>query len=237
MGAGRTMSKLQIKYVLRSPAGESLQIPLEFEEEDFSLCVPERESWPEWTRLDTHLCPHCTLDRGLSPCCPLARCLVGVVEATADLVSHDPVQAEAIVPERRIVVDTTVGDALRSLMGLMIPASGCPHTAHFKPMARFHLPFSTAEETLYRVCSMHRLAQRLRASAGLEPDDAFDRLTQIYADINLVNTHVAQRLLDARGEDSSRSAVALLDVFAQLIPFQFDQALEQLRGLFGAYLR
>jgi hypothetical protein len=31
--------------------------------------------------------------------------------------------------------------------------------------------------------------------------------------------------------------VALLDVFAQLIPFQFDQALEELRELFGAYLR
>ncbi|MBW2276737.1 MAG: hypothetical protein JRF63_04545, partial [Deltaproteobacteria bacterium] len=160
-----------------------------------------------------------------------------VVEATAELVSHNEVRAEAVVPERRIVVDTNVGEALRSLMGLIIPTSGCPHTAYFRPMARFHLPFSSAEETLFRVCSMHRLAQRMRVVAGLEQDEAFDGLTQVYADINLVNSHVAERLLDAAGEDSSRSAVALLDVFAQLIPFQFDQALEELRGLFGAYLR
>jgi hypothetical protein len=228
---------MQIRYALHFPDGAALEIPFECEEEEFTVVVPERESWPAWTRLDSHKCGHCPLDAETHPQCPLARALVGIVEATADLVSHDPVVAEAIVSERRISVDTTAGDALRSLMGLIIPASGCPHTAHFKPMARFHLPFSTAEETLYRVCSMYTLAQRLRVGAGLEPDDAFEGLTRIYADINSVNTHVAERLLEAAGEDSSRSAVALLDVFAQLIPFQFDQALEQLRGLFGAYLR
>jgi hypothetical protein len=231
------MATMQIRYVLRRPDGIELELPLGFEEPDFDFVVPERETWPDWTRLEAHICSHCPLDPATSPRCPLAAALVGVVEATAELVSHDEVCAEAVVPERRIVVETTVGDALRSLMGLIIPTSGCPHTAYFKPMARFHLPFSSAEETLYRVCSMHRLAQRMRVAAGLVEDEAFDLLTRVYADVNLVNTHVAQRLLDAAGEDSSRSAVALLDVFAQLIPFQFDQAIEELRGLFGAYLR
>lgn len=231
------MATMQIRYALHFPDGTDLELPFEFEEQEFAFVVPMRESWPAWTLLDAHKCGHCPLEAETAPRCPLASALVGIVEATADLVSHDPVMAEAIVPERRIAVDTTVGDALRSLMGLIIPASGCPHTANFKPMARFHLPFSNAEETLYRVCSMYTMAQRLRAGAGLEPDDAFEGLARIYADVNLVNTHVAQRLLDAAGEDSSRSAVALLDVFAQLIPFQFEQALEQLRGLFGAHLR
>ena len=51
-----------------------------------------------------------------------------------------------------------------------------------------------------------------------------------------VNQHVVDRLQDAAGRDSSRSAVALLDVFAQLIPFQFDQLVGELRPLFAAYL-
>jgi hypothetical protein len=232
-----TVETLEIRYVLSFPDGVVLELPLEFTEGTFEFVVAERESWPDWTRLDNHRCDHCPLDAAISPECPLARALVGIVEATANLVSHTEVQATAIVPERRIVVDTTVGDALRSLMGLIIPTSGCPHTAYLRPMARFHLPFSSSDETLYRVCSMHRLAQRMRAVAGLDEDGAFDDLTRVYADINVVNTQVAERLLEAAGKDSSRSAVALLDVFAQLIPFQFDQALEDLRGLFDAYLR
>ena len=231
------MATMKIRYVLGFPDGAKLEFPLEFEQAEFTVVVDDRQSWPEWTRLDAHKCSHCPLDAETTPQCPLARALVPVVEATAELVSHNEVRAEAVVPERRIIVDTNVGEALRSLLGLIIPTSGCPHTAFFRPMARFHLPFSSAEETLYRVCSMHRLAQRMRVVAGLEEDEAFESLTQVYADINLVNTHVAQRLLEAAGEDSSRSAVALLDVFAQLIPFQFDQALEELRGLFGAHLR
>jgi hypothetical protein len=231
------MVAMEIRYVLSFPDGAVLELPFEFEERAFAFVVAERETWPEWARLENHKCGHCPLDAVESPQCPLARALVSVVEATSDLVSHAEVRVDAVAPERRVVVDTTVGDALRSLMGLIIPASGCPHTAYLRPMARFHLPFSSADETLYRVCSMHRLAQRLRGAAGFEEDDAFDTLTEIYSDINLVNTHVAERLLEASGEDSSRSAVALLDVFAQLIPFQFDQALEELRGLFGAYLR
>jgi hypothetical protein len=231
------MSTLQIRYVLGFTDGNRLELALEFAEPGFDVVIADRESWPAWTALGSHQCSHCPLDVEIEPRCPLARALVPVVEATADLVSHEEVRAEAVLPERRIVAETNVGDALRSLMGLIIPASGCPHTAFFKPMARFHLPFSSAAETLFRVCAMHRLAQWMRGAAGLAEDEAFDRLTRIYGDINQVNTHVAERLLDAAGEDSSRSAVALLDVFAQLIPFQFDQALEELRELFGAYLR
>jgi hypothetical protein len=230
------MATIDIKYVFRFADTEALEFPLEFEEPGFALVVPDRGEWPNWTALETHKCAHCPLDPAQSPRCPLAASLVGVVETTGELVSHGELEAEAILPERRIVVSTTAGDALRSLMGLIIPTSGCPHTAFFKPMARFHLPFSSADETLYRVCSMYRLAQHLRSGSGLTPDEAFDALSAIYADVNLVNRHVASRLQDAAGQDSSRSAVALLDVFAQLIPFQFDQLVEELRPLFAAYL-
>jgi hypothetical protein len=230
------MSNVEIKYLFRFADGDDLEFTIEFEEPGFDLVVPERAEWPAWTALDNHKCSHCPLDRAEVPRCPLAQGLVGVVESTDELVSHGELEAEAILPERRILVSTTAGDALRSLLGLIIPTSGCPHTAFFKPMARFHLPFSSSDETLYRVCAMHRLAQHLRSSSGLAPDEAFDALSSIYADINLVNQHVAERLQEAAGRDSSRSAVALLDVFAQLIPFQFDQLVEELRPLFAAYL-
>jgi hypothetical protein len=83
---------------------------------------------------------------------------------------------------------------------------------------------------------MYFMAQHFRARAGEEAEEGLQGLVQIYTDLNLVNQGVAARLQDAAGLDSSRSAVALLDIFAQLIPFTFDQALESLEPLFAAYL-
>ena len=33
--------------------------------------------------------------------------------------------------------------------------SGCPVLEQLKPMARFHLPFASVEETIYRAASMY----------------------------------------------------------------------------------
>jgi hypothetical protein len=121
-------------------------------------------------------------------------------------------------------------------MGLLIPASGCPDTAFLRPMARFHLPFSSPEETFYRAASMYRLAQHVRRGEGLEEDPMFAGLSEAYARLNTVNRHIALRLRAAASRDSARSAVALLDVFAQLLPMQLDEPLDELRPLFAAYL-
>lgn len=234
-----SVATIGIRYGLRFPGGGGLEFPLEFSEEDFTLQVPARSAWPDWTALQRHQCEHCPLTVATSPRCPLAVAIVNVVEATDQLVSHDTVEVEVEVEDadRTIVVTRPAQDALRSLMGLIIPTSGCPHTGYFKPMARFHLPFSTQEETLYRATAMYLMAQQLRRAQELDADPGFDGLADIYADMNLVNIHIAERLQDAADKDSTRNAVALLDVFAQLVPMQLDQALEDLRPLFNAYLR
>lgn len=226
-----------LRYSLRFPGGGGLDFPLEFTPEDFTLLVPVRSEWPDWTALERHQCEHCPLTVATSPRCPLAVAIVNVVEATDQLVSHDTVEVEVANGARTIAVTRPAQDALRSLMGLIIPTSGCPHTGYFRPMARFHLPFSTQDETLYRATAMYLMAQQLRRAQGLEADPGFDGLADIYADINLVNIHVSERLQEAADKDSTRNAVALLDVFAQLVPMQLDQALEDLRPLFDAYLR
>lgn len=233
MGAQATIG---IRYGLRFPGGDGLEFPLAFSVEEFTLQVEERSAWPGWTALERHQCEHCPLTVAAAPRCPLAAAIVNVVEATDQLVSHDTVEVEVVTEARTMVVRRPAQDALRSLMGLIIPTSGCPHTAYFKPMARFHLPFSTQEETLYRATAMYLMAQQLRRAEGRDADPGFDGLVDIYADINLVNIHIAERLQEAADKDSTRNAVALLDVFAQLVPLQLEQALEDLRPLFLAYL-
>jgi hypothetical protein len=230
------MDNHRIHYTLRFPGGGSLEFPLEFTRADFTLVVSER-STPEWTLLERHQCEHCPLDPASSPRCPLAVAILDVVEATDQLVSHDTAEVRVVFETRTLSATVPAADALRSLMGLLIPTSGCPHTAFFRPMARFHLPFSDQDETLYRVTSMYALAQRIRGARGLEVDPGYDGLADVYADINLVNEHVVERLREAADKDSTRNAVTLLDVFAQLVPMQLDEPLDEELPFFGAYTR
>jgi len=126
---------------------------------------------PEWAKLDVHKCPHCPLDATESPWCPAALSISDAVKTLGDLWSHQRVALTVTTPERSFVFDDVqLQDALRSLMGLVLATSGCPHTAFFRPMARFHTPMSSVEETVYRATSMYLLGQWVRRSEGGDTD-------------------------------------------------------------------
>jgi hypothetical protein len=224
-----------VRYDFTLPDGQTLGFELEFDER-FALVQKPREAWPEWTRLDFNKCESCPLRADAAPRCPLATSLVDIVEATSALVSHATVEVAVTAGDRKTVASAKAMDALRSLMGMLIPASGCPRTAFFRPMARFHVPLSDREETLYRATSMFLLAQHIRRSRGLEARPGLGGLAEIYGDLNVVNRHLAERLRAACEKDSALNAVVLLDVFAQLLPMQLDEPLEELIPLFEAYL-
>lgn len=225
-----------VLYTITPQGGERLEFAFEFDDA-FALVRKERGAWPAWTRLELEKCANCPLPADAAALCPLAAGLADVVEATAALVSHTKVEVAATIEGRTTTAAVPAQDALRSLIGMLIPASGCPHTAFFRPMARFHVPLSGPEETLYRATSMFRLAQHLRRSRGLDADDGLGGLVAIYGELNVVNRHLTERLRAACEKDSPLNAVVLLDVFAQLLPMQLDEPLEGLAALFEAYLR
>jgi hypothetical protein len=234
---GKGMDTHRIDYVLTLAQGRRIELSFAFEAGSFALVPAARAIWPAWTALATKQCPHCPLEAGASPRCPLAASLVDIVEATNDVVSHTPLHAEVVTADRTVGVDTTAAGALRSLLGLVIPTSGCPHAAFFRPMARFHLPFSTRGETLYRVTSMYCLAQHLRAERGQDASRDLAPLTHIYENLNLLNRHMADRLRLSCRQDSSINALTLLDCFAQMLPMQLEAPLDELAPLFEAYLK
>lgn len=225
-----------ITYGFAFDDGRRAEFTFRFDPEIFELATAERAEWPDWTHLACERCDGCPLEDGAQRC-PVAAALVDVVESSAGIVSHHGLVATVSSGDRTVTARLSAQDALRSLMGLVIPASGCPDTAFLRPMARFHLPFSSPEETLYRVASMYRLAQHVRRDEGLEEDPGFGGLLAAYDRLNAVNRHLVERLRVATRRDSAPNAVTLLDVFAQLLPMQLDEPLEELRPLFEAYLR
>lgn len=190
---------------------------------------------PSWTVLSFHQCSHCPLDPEKSPHCPLAANMVNIVKRFDKFLPYEKVHLDVTTEERTISQDTTIQAAVGSLMGLVMASSGCPHTAYFKPMARFHLPLASPEETIFRSASMYLMAQYFLNKEGKEVDIELKGLAEIYENIHTVNATIAERFLAAKEKDSSIDAVVQLDIYAMTFLGIPEEPLEDIRPLFHAF--
>lgn len=214
--------------------------------EEFVICIddctleaewPVPDQIPDWTALSFHCCPHCTLNGDEVDHCPLAFKISGIVDRFENLISHDDATVKVACAERMYGNITSVQRGLGSLLGLVIATSGCPHTAFFRPMARFHLPFSSEEETIYRVASMYLLGQFMRKANGADIEVNLEGLSDLYANVETVNSHIAERIRHVTSKDASVNAIILLDFFAKNMPYVIEDELEEIQYIYTAYLQ
>lgn len=230
------MDIISIQYHFTLPDGSKKVFGLQLDEKNLELTSNDNDNLPDWTDLNFNQCPNCLLTTETHPHCPLAVKLVGIVEKFEEILSFDKVHVEVVTKERSISQNTTAQRGISSLMGLIIATSGCPHTAFFKPMARFHLPLASGKETLYRATSMYLLAQYFLKREGDNADLELKRLSEIYKDIQVINISVAKRLRAASNKDSTINAIILLDAFAKSLPTAIGAALKEIRYLFTPFL-
>lgn len=192
---------------------------------------------PEWTKLESGQCENCPLKPEDSPRCPAAVALAGVVEGFRDVLSYEEAQAIVETEGRTSTKTAAVQRTLPSLIGLYMACSGCPILEKLKPMARFHLPFASLDETAYRVVTMYAAAQLVRAKDGKTPDLEFEGLRALYDEINKVNVGFCGRLRAAASEDSLFNSIVSLDLFASVIKVPKRGKLEMVLDLFEGYRR
>ncbi|MEK6744392.1 MAG: hypothetical protein AABZ15_12310 [Nitrospirota bacterium] len=227
----------KIAYAYTFTDGSVIRFDLRLDRGTLSLVAGERTEQPEWTLLQYHQCANCPLDESMYPRCPVAANFSGVVEKFKDFVAHDRVGVTVITDERTYSKDTTVQMGLSPLLGIIMTTSGCPVMEQLKPMVRFHLPFATLEETIFRMVSMHLVAQYLRKQAGKSAEWNLDGLTRVYAQVAQVNKDFVDRLLGAAKNDVNVNALVNLDAFAKMVPLAADSMLEKITPYFSALLR
>ena len=230
------MENITIQYCFKFADETQEVFHLDLDAQNFELIGNVPDNLPQWTSLDFHQCPNCPLSSSTDPNCPLTLHLVNIVEPFNRILSYDEIHVEVITTERCISQRTTAQKGISSLMGIVIATSGCPHTVFLKPMARFHLPLASEEETLYRATSMYLLAQYFLQKEGKKGDLELHGLKQIYDNLQLVNTSIAKRLRAASKTDTSVNAIIMLDMFAKAIPYVIKESLEEIRYLFTPYL-
>ncbi|MBN4080226.1 hypothetical protein JYT31_01040 [Beggiatoa alba] len=229
------MEPLTITYKFKWSSENEYVYSLQLDPDSLEIISPKPDELPDWTRLEFHQCPNCKLNKEESPYCPLAVQLAEINENFNDLVSYEEIQVEVITAERHYSKNTQAQQAISSLMGLIIPCSGCPETRYFRPMARFHLPFSSEQETIYRAASMYLLAQYFTKKSGQVADLELKGLDKIYDAFHEINTCCAGRLRDSSSKDSTVNAVVLLDIFTKTLSYVIEDSLEDIQYLFNSF--
>ena len=234
--ADNVLNNKTFKYIFRIKEDLEIVFGLTIDPVKMQLIVdPTQNNLPHWTELNTHQCPHCPLQVNENPHCPIAIQLVPLVKNFDHLVSYDEISVTVEDGSRTVSQKTTAQRGISSMMGLIIAASGCPHTDFFKTMVWFHLPFSTSEETLWRVTSSYMLAQYFKVQKQQSPDFAFEGLKKIYADIKMVNHYMAKRLTEACKNDSSTNALVILNLYTSAIPRVIDKSLSKIQFMFPPF--
>lgn len=200
------------------------------------IAAPLLGELPAWTALGFKQCPNCPLKPEAHPHCPMAVQLHNIVGRFHATHSIDEVELEVITEQRRVSQTTALQNALASMLGLVFPASGCPRTEGMKPLARFHVPLASEEETVFNVAGMYLLAQYFVNVKNRNGVLSFDGLISAYNDLHVVNKHVASRLQAVTTSDSVKNAITLLDMYSSLMPMLLQDQLVEIRRFFNAYL-
>jgi len=223
----------RIGYRFDLPDGSQKSLEFSFGAEDFRLSNPAPAAPPFWTDLKFNQCANCPLNAAEHPHCPAALQMASAIEPLKALVSFDTVGVTVTQEERTIYAQTSAQQAMSSVLGLIMATAGCPWTDRFRPMARFHLPFATEAETLYRSVSMYLLARELGQASGA--DQGFAALEELYKNLHVVNRDMSRRLGAATRTDPARNAMALLDAYTTLLPVALESSLQELKPLFDAW--
>ena len=222
--------QIDYEFILSKEKRKHYQILLD--PETISILHSGQTTLPAWTKLAYQQCEACPLDPGVHSHCPIAVNIFQIVEEFKDMISYTECLVRCTTPERSYLKKTTIMEGLSSIFGIIMATSDCPIMDFFKPMARFHLPFATVEETTVRVISMFLLRQYYEHDKDSNLHLDMDLLSQIYDRVNSVNESLFTRVRSLGNKDADKNAIIMLHSLSQILSSDIDYSLDAISYLF-----
>ncbi len=232
MKSGRKTLRFSYRFEFGDGSVKSFEIHLDAL--TLELVSDSKTTPPPWTKLSYHPCENCPLPT-TTEYCPVAVNLAHLVDEFRDSISYERTTVTVEVPERVYIKDTMVQKALSSIVGIYMTTSNCPVMDKLRPMVRFHLPFASSADTLFRTVSTYLTAQYFLARQGIEPDWKLQQLIDIYREISYVNKGMWQRVSDISEKDANTNAVVILHSIGDSVPYFIEHGLDEIEYLFAVY--
>ncbi len=228
---------IRFHYTFKFQDGRARDYLIALDPETLSLVQDHDDPvYPEWTNLDFEQCHCCPLTVTTHPQCPIAINIMELVESFKDVFSYHDCDVVCLTKERTFSKKTSVMEGLSAIFGVIMATSDCPVMEFLKPMARFHLPFATIEETTVRTASMYLLAQYFRHKDRPGMNFDFSTLEKHYASVEQVNEGLLRRINSVGSEDADKNAIITLHSLSQFLSMEIDYSLSGLEPIFvGRY--
>lgn len=214
-------------YNLRAASGVEHTFEIDLERHHHGV-LPVKGTPPEWTLLEYQRCPNCPFESPSHPWCPTALDLIPLAEPFTGSLSIDRVDVWVHTAERSYFKNCDLQTALKSLFGLVMASSACPHMARLKPLAYFHLPFATLEETVHRTVGAYLVNQYITHTEGNKPDWDLKNLEGLYSELRTVNTHFMKRMRKASTEDANINALQTFVSISSIVEMGIDDLLNKM---------
>ncbi len=221
-----------VEYRMQFDDGTVTSYAIDIHKETMISNVMTDDVPPEWARLENGKCTNCPLEN--SEYCPIALRLAEPLRRFDGLISQAQAMTTVTTPERNYIKKGDLQDSLRSLIGLVMATSGCPLMQPFKYMARYHLPFSSLEETICRITSTYLMRQLTANIDKKELSIDLQEIERLYNTMRSLNEAMATRLRNAVkwSGDGTVSAIVILNTFSSLIPIIIRDEIKNLQPLF-----
>ena len=226
------MNNIFYNYQFNFPDGTQKEFHVDFDNQSLKSKLPDGNQYPDWAQLEFNQCLNCPLTSEDYLYCPLAVNLVPIIYWCKELASYDEVDVTITSAEREVRVHTSLQRAVSSLLGLLMGSSACPKMKFLRPLARFHLPLASNEETIFRAVSATFLKNYFSQEENKNKEDSLAELKQQYRELQNINRFIAERIRGATKRDAAVNAIVLLDVLSKSVSFSIDDSLQQIRYLF-----
>ena len=226
------MKNIFYNYQFDFHDGKHKEFNVDFDSHSLKSKLPDGSHYPDWSLLEVNQCVNCPLNSEDYLYCPLAVNLVPIIYWCKDLASYDEVDVVVTSAEREVRAHTSLQRAISSLLGLLMSSSACPKMKFLRPLARFHLPLATHEETIFRAVSATLIKNYFDGKVNKENEDSLSNLKRQYQELQNVNRFIAERIRGAIKKDAAVNAIILLDVLSKRVSFSIDDSLQQIQYLF-----
>jgi hypothetical protein len=187
---------------------------------------------PDWTRLKYHQCSNCPLDIDVHPFCPIAVNIMELVETFKNVLSYHNCTVICETEDRTYSKKTSIMEGLSTIFGVIMATSNCPIMDFLKPMARFHLPFSSVEETTARTTSIYMLGQYFKSKDRNNIKIDLKTLENHYGQVKLVNEGIIKRISNVSNQDADKNAIVTLHSLSLFLSMEIDYSLSTLEYIF-----
>jgi hypothetical protein len=191
-----------------------------------SLVLPTSYEIPSWAK--AFRCSQCPPKTANSRCCSICVNISHLIEEFKTFDSVTPCTISVLTKERNYTLKSDVQRGLSSLLGLYMATSDCPFLGFLRPMARFHLPFASTEETIFRSTGSYLLGQYFKAKKNNQADFELGQLPATYSKVSKINHDIIRHLhKNYYAHDAYANSLVVLDNLAQMISAFLPEELDE----------